>query len=144
MSWFNAIELKKREEANIQDAYDKIPSLKSVHLVHVATYIRAISECHNSIFFFFMKGYQHRERQGYMYSNSVSISNSNPTGPLRYFISKQSRLLAEYYRNDHFDRFVYFKREHKLKEQSKHGVTRLLTSFKPLSYRKLSNEIKLF
>ncbi|KAI8878103.1 hypothetical protein K501DRAFT_277855 [Backusella circina FSU 941] len=70
MPWLNAIELKKREEANIQDAYDKIPSLKSVHLVHVVTYIRAISECHNSIvFFFFMKGYQHRERQRYMYSD---------------------------------------------------------------------------
>ncbi|KAI8889194.1 hypothetical protein K501DRAFT_267078 [Backusella circina FSU 941] len=45
--WFNAIELKKREEANVQDVYDKIPSSKSVHLVHVETYIRAILECHN-------------------------------------------------------------------------------------------------
>ncbi|KAI8878408.1 hypothetical protein K501DRAFT_277564 [Backusella circina FSU 941] len=53
MSWFKAIELKKKEETNIPDAYDKIPSPKSVHLY----------------FFYFMKGYQHRERQGYMYSN---------------------------------------------------------------------------
>ncbi|KAI8882201.1 hypothetical protein K501DRAFT_273926 [Backusella circina FSU 941] len=46
MYWFNAIELKKRKEANIQDAYDKIPSPKSVHLVHAAIFIRAISEYH--------------------------------------------------------------------------------------------------
>ncbi|KAI8882658.1 hypothetical protein K501DRAFT_273478 [Backusella circina FSU 941] len=48
--WFNAIVLKKREEANIQDVYDKIPSPK-------VPYQSAIT------------GYQHRERQGYMYSN---------------------------------------------------------------------------
>ncbi|KAI8885883.1 hypothetical protein K501DRAFT_270299 [Backusella circina FSU 941] len=47
MSISNAIELKKREEAKIQDVCDKIPSPKSVHLVHVATYMRTISECHN-------------------------------------------------------------------------------------------------
>jgi hypothetical protein len=47
MNWGNQIELKKRENANIQQVYGMIPSPKSADWQNITTYIIAISRTHN-------------------------------------------------------------------------------------------------
>ncbi|CEJ00088.1 hypothetical protein RMCBS344292_14157 [Rhizopus microsporus] len=66
--WARKVELKNREEADIQQVYSEIPVVDSVNSSELLKYLRVIGKNRKKIFNF-MKGYHHRETKVYLSQN---------------------------------------------------------------------------
>ncbi|CEG70826.1 hypothetical protein RMATCC62417_06651 [Rhizopus microsporus] len=66
--WARKVELKNREEADIQQVYSEIPVVDSVNSSELLKYLRVIGKNRKKIFNF-MKSYRHRETKAYLSQN---------------------------------------------------------------------------